>query len=44
MVLHFKSNVGYKRWNAYRAIHGIKHKHNQKVIIKGHIHKVKHTT
>lgn len=43
MVLHFKSKKAYKKWNAFRHIHGMTKGGRQKVIIAGHVHKVKHT-
>lgn len=42
MVLRFKNKKAYMKWNAYRAIHGIKTKHRQKVILGSKVHKVKH--
>lgn len=42
MVLHFKSKLKFKKWNAYRFIHHIPTKHNQVVILGSRHHKVKH--
>lgn len=43
MVLHFKSKEGYRKWNAYRFLHGVAKGGRQKVIIAGHTHRVKHS-
>ena len=39
----FKSKEAYRKWNAYRHIHGIPAPHLDKVTIGGKIHKVKHS-
>lgn len=43
-VKHFKSKTAYKKWAAFGAIHGVfkATPGNQKVFIKGKLHKVKH--
>lgn len=44
-TLHFKSPEAYRKWNAYRYVHGIRHPkghHYPKVAISGHAHKVWH--
>lgn len=42
MTLRFKSKEAFRKFNAYRFIHGIPTKHRQKVIIAGKVHRVKH--
>lgn len=44
-TLHFKNHEAFRKWNAYRNIHGIKHKPGTaypNVIIAGHERKVRH--
>jgi len=40
---HFKSPEGYKKWNAYRHIHGIPAPHLKTAVVAGVPHKVKHS-
>jgi hypothetical protein len=40
---HFKSKEAYRKWTAYRHIHGIPAPNLKKVVIKGKAHKVKHS-
>jgi hypothetical protein len=40
---HFKSKVGYQKWNAYRHIHGIPAPNLKKVVIAGKAHEVNHS-
>lgn len=43
MPIHrFGSKEKYRKWNAYRHIHGIKSRAT-KIIIRGHAHKVVHS-
>jgi hypothetical protein len=42
MVLRFKNAEAFRKYNAYRFIHGVKTKHHQKVILGSRVHKVKH--
>ena len=42
-VEHFKSATGYKKWNAYRHIHGIAAPNLKEVVVAGKKHKVKHS-
>lgn len=39
---HFKDAESYRRFNAFRHIHGIKAPHLKTVIVGGKKHKVKH--
>jgi len=39
----FKDKEAYRRWNAYRHIHGIKAPHLRDVVVGGKRHKFKHT-
>ena len=39
---HFKSKEAYRKWNAYRHIHGIKAPHLKTAVVAGKKHKVKH--
>jgi hypothetical protein len=40
---NFRSNEAYRKWTAYRHIHGIKAPHLKRVCIKGKgCHKVEH--
>jgi hypothetical protein len=39
---HFKTEDDYRRWNAYRHIHGIEAPNLKNVVIGGKRHKVKH--
>ncbi len=41
-VEKFKSKKAYRKWTAYRHIHGIAAPHLKKVCIKGKCHEVKH--
>lgn len=43
-VEHFKSKSAYRKWNAYRHIHDIPAPNLSKVVIKGHEHKVQHSS
>ena len=40
---NFKSKEAYRKWSAYRHIHGIDAPHLKRVCIKGKCHKVKHS-
>ena len=40
---NFKSASAYRKWNAYRHIHGIKAPNLKRVCIKGKCHEVKHS-
>lgn len=40
---HFKSKNAYRKWNAYRHIHGIPAPHLKTAIVAGKAHKVKHS-
>jgi hypothetical protein len=40
---HFKSEEAYRKWNAYRHIHGIKAPHLKTAVVAGKRHKVQHT-
>jgi hypothetical protein len=40
---HFKTEEDYRKWNAYRHIHGIPAPHLKTAVIAGKAHKVKHT-
>lgn len=43
MTLHFKTNEGYKKWEAYKHMHNIKSGSDKgKIWIAGKLHKVKH--
>jgi hypothetical protein len=42
-VEHFKSKNAYRKWNAYRHIHGIPAPHLKAVVINGVEHTVKHS-
>jgi hypothetical protein len=42
MVLHFQNKEKYRKWNAYRHIHGKAEGGRQKVVIHGRTHKVHH--
>lgn len=44
MVLHFKSKEAYRKWNAYRFMHGKAKGTRQKVFLHGKLHKVNFTT
>lgn len=39
----FKSKEDYRKWNAYRHIHGIPAPHLKEVLIGGRKHTVKHS-
>ena len=38
---HFKSKKGYEKYVAFLHMHDIPHKHHNKVVIAGKVHKVK---
>ena len=40
---HFKSKEAYRKWTAYRHIHGIAAPNLKVAIVAGKAHKVKHT-
>lgn len=40
---NFKSKEAYRRWNAYRHIHGIPAPHLKRACIAGKCHDVKHS-
>lgn len=40
---HFKSETAYRKWNAYRHIHGIPAPNLKFAIVAGKKHKVKHS-
>ena len=40
---HFKSKEAYRRWTAYRHIHGIPAPHLKIAVVAGKAHKVKHS-
>lgn len=40
---HFKSAEAYRKWTAYRHIHGIPAPHIQTAIVAGKPHRVKHS-
>lgn len=40
---HFKSAEAYRKWTAYRHIHGIPAPHLQTAIVAGKPHRVKHS-
>ncbi len=42
-VERFKSAQAYRKWNAYRHIHGIPAPNLDEVVIHGREHKVKHS-
>ena len=42
-VEHFRNKQAYRKWNAYRHIHGIKAPHLKEVVVGGKRHKVKHS-
>ena len=42
-VEHFKSAEAYRRWNAYRHMHGIRAPHLREVCVGKKCHKVKHS-
>lgn len=41
-ALHFQSKEGYRRWNAYRFIHGVNKGGHNPVFIHGKKHNVMH--
>jgi len=41
---HFRSKEAYRKFNAYRHIHGIPAPNLDRVVIKGKAHKVKHSS
>jgi hypothetical protein len=41
-VRRFKSMQGYRDWLAFKSIHLPRSKGNERIIIAGHRHKVKH--
>jgi hypothetical protein len=41
-TLHFKSRRGYRDWLAFKHIHLPRSHGKDKIIIGGHVHKVKH--
>lgn len=41
-VLHFKTAEAYRKWNAYRFIHGKVRGTRAKIYLHGKLHKVKH--
>ena len=43
-VEHFKSKEAYRKWTAYRHIHGIAAPHLREVEIGGKRHKVEHSS
>lgn len=40
---HFKSKEAYRKWNAYRHIHGIEAPNLKIAVVAGKPHKVKHS-
>jgi hypothetical protein len=40
---HFKSKEAYRKWTAYRHIHGIAAPHLKTAVVAGVPHKVKHS-
>ena len=40
---HFKSKEAYRKWTAYRHIHGIPAPHLKTAVVAGKAHKVKHS-
>jgi hypothetical protein len=40
---HFRSKNAYRKWNAYRHIHGIPAPHLKTAVVAGKAHKVKHS-
>ena len=40
----FRSKEAYRRWSAYRHIHGIKAPHLRRVTVAGKTHTVKHSS
>lgn len=42
-IERFKSKNSYRKWNAYRHMHGIPAPHLKAVVVGGKAHKVKHT-
>lgn len=42
-VEHFKTAEGYRKWNAYRHMHGIPAPHLKVAVVAGHAHKVHHS-
>ncbi|MFZ3343320.1 MAG: hypothetical protein WA213_20755 [Terriglobales bacterium] len=42
-VENFKSREAYRRWNAYRHVHGIPAPHLKTACIRGKCHQVKHS-
>jgi hypothetical protein len=42
-VEHFRSPEAYRRWTAYRHIHGIAAPHLKEVVVGGRRHKVQHS-
>lgn len=40
---HFESKEGYRKWNAYRHIHGIPAPHLETAVVAGKPHKVEHS-
>ena len=43
-VEHFKTKGDYRRWNAYRHIHGIPAPNLSRVVVAGREHTVKHSS
>lgn len=41
-TLHFKSFSGYKKWLAYKNIHGLNRGNRDTIYIHGHKHRVEH--
>lgn len=41
---HFKTKEDYRKWSAYRHIHGIAAPNLKEVVVAGKKHKVKHST
>ena len=41
---HFKSKEAYRKWTAYRHIHGIPAPNLKTAVVAGKAHTVKHTT
>lgn len=41
---HFKSAEGYRKWNAYRHIHGIPAPNLKTAVVAGKAHKVQHSS
>lgn len=43
-IERFKSKSAYRKWNAYRHIHGIPAPNLKEVVVAGKEHKVKHSS